>query len=105
MSKKDAVVYGQILTIDRLSNTRNGNPRYALVLKTAEGDPLEAVTKADADVQNIGTPGVLRWDWVKITLTPAGRIRYIEPIDVGALLLWQHGPWNHGGKFPRREEF
>lgn len=82
-SKKDTVTYGQILLIDRLKNSRNGNPRYTLVLRTAEdGVITRANTMADiADSYAIGDPGLRVDDWVKVTLTPGGRIRFVEPID------------------------
>lgn len=83
MTNKDTVTYGQILLIDRLKNSRNGNPRYTLVLKTAEDGVMMANTMADiADSYAIGNPGLRVDDWVKVTLTPAGRIRYVEPIDM-----------------------
>jgi hypothetical protein len=78
--------YARIQVIDRLENSRNGNPRFSLVLWTGK-EIIQAVTMSDASVgYEIGNLGLGKWDWVKVTMTPAGRIRFMEPVDVAAIL-------------------
>jgi hypothetical protein len=80
MPRKDTTVDGVIYSAERLNNSVNGNPRYRLVMDLGD-DVLETyVTMSDAsagyNVQNL----YARRDRVRLTLTPAGRVRYIETL-------------------------
>jgi len=69
----------QIRTIERLKNSRNGNPRFEIILD----DRLSwaAVLKTASDhsfAYEIENPGFRVGDWVTISTTRAGRIDSME---------------------------
>lgn len=80
MPRKDTTIEGTIYSTERLDNSVNGNPRYRIAFDTGEGSLEHYVTMSDAsagyDVQN----HFITKGRVRLTLTPAGRVRYIESI-------------------------
>jgi hypothetical protein len=65
--------------IDRLNNSVNGNPRFRLMF----ADASEAITSSDAAINyEIGNPGYRVGSTVALTFTKAGRIAYMNTLDI-----------------------
>jgi hypothetical protein len=76
-SNGDTVVVKTIVRLERLNNSKDGNPRF----KVHFDDGTSALTQTDAAV-NYGLENPEYKDvLVKFTMTSAGRIRYAEVID------------------------
>jgi hypothetical protein len=83
MARKDTEHVVELLLAQRLSNSTNGNPRYRLTLRARDGIAYTTTTMSDiSDAYDIGSPGIRPGCWVKITVSPAGRVRHIEPAGV-----------------------
>ncbi len=78
----------QLVAIERLRNSTNGNPRYSLFIDDQSGGCGEFTTSSDiSSAYEIGNPGYRVGDWVHVAFTRAGRISLIvahqevEPIS------------------------
>jgi hypothetical protein len=80
MERGDTEHVVQLLAAQRLPNSRNGNPRYRLAVRPVGGLTMFLLTMSDiSDAYAIGNPGLRPDDWVRVTLSRAGRVRHISP--------------------------
>lgn len=69
----------QIVDIERLNCSVNGNPRFNIVFDDKLSWMAELTTQSDNGLNyEIGNPGFRVGDWVKIETTRAGRISAIK---------------------------
>ncbi len=70
----------KIESIERLVNSRNGNPRYQIVFSDVQGDGKVATTAPDhAFASFVGNEGMREGDDVTVTYDGRGRINHMEP--------------------------
>lgn len=68
----------RIETIERLSLSVNGNPRFTFTFS----DGTDAISSSDASFNyEVGNPGYRVGDLVEITFTRAGRIAYMSAVQ------------------------
>lgn len=68
-----------IETLERIQNSRNGNPRWGVFYRWADGDATWATTAADAAFNyEVGNPGLRVGNVVWLTFDGRGRITNME---------------------------
>lgn len=71
---KPKTITGTITKLNRLTNTRNGNPRYEVFIDQGDGFPVVLVTSSDSSIASALNNGEYQSEAHEFTLSRKGLI-------------------------------
>lgn len=84
MNLRHKSLVGTLVSLKRLTNSQNGNPRYRVTL-ASRGGTVVANTAADHSfAYAVGNPGMREGSWVRVSIGGRGTIVDIETAGSGA---------------------